>query len=135
MNICVIDTNNISYTDILLLKGFFDCSIQSKSAIKKNIMEKLKYKDIEVDLDQILCKVKDKPIHLTKNEFLLLKYLLEASQVPKVVTRKDIIKDAWKNDIPLRFVDATVSRLRKKLGTAGNYIKTRNGFGYGMVEY
>ena len=78
-----------------------------------------------------LCS-KDEEISLTKNEYLILKILIENNN--KVVSREEIMDALWGND---EFVDdntltVNMTRLRKKLGEigCGDYIKTKKGLGY-----
>lgn len=71
-------------------------------------------------------------IELTKNEFKILKILME--ERGKTVSRENIMTSLWESD---SFVDdntltVNVTRLRKKLENAGliNYIETKKGIGY-----
>jgi DNA-binding response OmpR family regulator len=67
-------------------------------------------------------------ILLSKKEYELLAFLL--SKPDYVHSRESIIENVWKRPISLRAVDATVSRLRKKLKQYSNNLETRLGFGY-----
>lgn len=71
-------------------------------------------------------------IELTKNEFRILKTLME--QKENVVSRGDLMEQLWATD---SFIDdntltVNVNRLRKKLEQAGldNFIITKKGLGY-----
>lgn len=71
-------------------------------------------------------------IELTKNEFRILKTLME--QKENVVSRDDLMEQLWATD---SFIDdntltVNVNRLRKKLEQAGldNFIITKKGLGY-----
>lgn len=71
-------------------------------------------------------------IDLTKNEFLILKTLMEKQG--KVVSREEIMERLWGND---EFVDdntltVNITRIRKKLEAAGvnDFITTKRGLGY-----
>lgn len=69
--------------------------------------------------------------NLTRREFDLLYTLMKKS--PQVLNRNALIETIWGNDVPVtnRTVDATIKRLRAKLGEPGaTYIKTIEGFGY-----
>lgn len=95
-------------------------------------MNKLEFKDIQLDLDQKLCIIGDSVINLTKIEYELLLFFLEHNG--RIFSRQELLNEVWKSKVTLRTVDTTVSRLRKKLGESGKYIITRLGFGYGFAE-
>lgn len=95
-------------------------------------MNKLEFKDIQLDLDQKLCITGDSVINLTKIEYELLLFFLEHNG--RIFSRQELLNEVWKSKVTLRTVDTTVSRLRKKLGESGKYIITRLGFGYGFAE-
>ena len=97
-------------------------------------MNKIKNKNIELNLDIIECKINDKIINLTKNEFLLLKFFIQPNNLNKVFNRKELIDSVWKTNISNRTVDTTISRLRKKLGNSEKYLVTKLGFGYGFIN-
>lgn len=93
-------------------------------------MKELIFKNLKLNLDLGSCTFNEKTILLTKHEFELLKFLIQNKN--KIHSRQDILKSVWNSKVELRTVDATVSRLRKKINT--NYITTRLGFGYGLIE-
>jgi two-component system, OmpR family, alkaline phosphatase synthesis response regulator PhoP len=95
-------------------------------------MNKISYKNIEINLDDIICTIDNNPIKLSKIEFTLLNFLLRNRN--KFFNRKEIINNVWHTKVSLQTVDVTISRLRKKLGDYGKYIITRMGFGYGFIE-
>lgn len=98
-------------------------------------MNTLTYKNIELNLDTIECKINNEIINLTKNEFLLLKFFIQPNNLNKVFNRKELIDSVWKTNVSNRTVDTTISRLRKKLGNSEKYLITKLGFGYGFVDY
>lgn len=98
-------------------------------------MNILTYKNIELNLDTIECKIDNEIINLTKNEFLLLKFFIQPNNLNKVFNRKELIDSVWKTNVSNRTVDTTISRLRKKLGNSEKYLITKLGFGYGFVDY
>lgn len=98
-------------------------------------MNILTYKNIELNLDTIECKINNEIINLTKNEFLLLKFFIQPNNLNKVFNRKELIDSVWKTNVSNRTVDTTISRLRKKLGNSEKYLITKLGFGYGFVDY
>lgn len=97
-------------------------------------MNILTYKNIELNLDTIECKINNEIINLTKNEFLLLKFFIQPNNLNKVFNRKELIDSVWKTNVSNRTVDTTISRLRKKLGNSEKYLITKLGFGYGFIN-
>ena len=73
-------------------------------------------------------------IDLTATEFSILQHL--ARRPGLVFTRNQIINSVKGDDYPVtdRSVDVQVAGLRKKLGTAGDYIETIRGVGYRFKE-
>lgn len=89
-------------------------------------------KGVTLDLSDASASVGEKTIELTKNEFKLLKLLMENKN--SVVSRDDIMIKLWDSD---SFVDentltVNINRLRKKLGECGaeDFIITKKGLGY-----
>jgi DNA-binding response OmpR family regulator len=70
---------------------------------------------ITVDFRRRRVESSGAPVHLTTQEFELLKYL--AARPDTVVTRDELLRDVWKYpDTPLtRSVDNAIARLRKKI--------------------
>ena len=88
--------------------------------------------EVCLNLDDTSASVSGKRVELTKNEFLILKTLMEKQG--KVVSRETIMERLWGND---EFVDdntltVNVTRIRKKLEMAGvrDFIGTKRGIGY-----
>ncbi|MBI5251948.1 MAG: response regulator transcription factor [Desulfomonile tiedjei] len=78
--------------------------------------------------------VKDSPMVLTVSEFRILHFL--ARRPGWVFSRDQIITAVKGDDYPVteRSVDVQIVGLRKKLGSAGNYIETVRGVGYRFKE-
>ncbi len=78
--------------------------------------------------------LKGVPVELTFTEFGILNYL--ARRPGWVFTRSQIVDAVKGEDYPVtdRSVDVQVVGLRKKLGSAGNYIETVRGVGYRFRE-
>lgn len=78
--------------------------------------------------------VKNSPMTLTATEFRILHFL--ARRPGWVFTRDQIISAVKGDDYPVteRSVDVQIVGLRKKLGSAGNYIETVRGVGYRFRE-
>ena len=74
-------------------------------------------------------------IDLTKNEFRILKLLMESKG--KTVTRETLMTELWETDsyVDENTLTVNVTRLRKRLEAAGleNFIVTKKGLGY-LVE-
>jgi len=74
-------------------------------------------------------------IELTKNEFRILKLLMESKG--KTVSRETLMTELWETDsyVDENTLSVNVTRLRKRLEAAGleNFIVTKKGLGY-LVE-
>ena len=95
-------------------------------------MNELIFKELKLNLDIKVCTIQDEEINLTKNEFNLLEFLIKNKN--KIYSRQEILNNVWSSRVSLRTVDTTVSRLRRKMKDLGKYLKTRLGFGYGILE-
>jgi phosphate regulon transcriptional regulator PhoB len=90
--------------------------------------------DIVIDITKHKVMVEQKAISLTFTEFRLLEFL---ARRPGVVFSRDQILDGVMGDDALvcdRTVDAHIKSLRRKLGTAKDYIETIRGAGYRFRE-
>lgn len=91
-----------------------------------------KYKELEIHMQKGIIKNKDKEIILTKNEMIILNYLLTHQK--RIVTRDELMTDLWNNDeyINDNALTVNISRLRAKLKEVGygNAIETRKKAGY-----
>ncbi len=94
-----------------------------------NIMER---NGVVLNLDDGTLYFEDKKIELTKNEFRILKNLMENRG--KTVSREKLMISLWQSDIYVEenTLTANISRLRKKLENNGleNFIVTKPGVGY-----
>ena len=91
----------------------------------------LDYRDLSLNLNSSNLCCNGLEISLSKNEYLILKLLMERHN--HIVSRDELMEVLWGND---EFVDdntltVNVTRVRKKLETAGckDYIKTKKGLG------
>jgi two-component system phosphate regulon response regulator PhoB len=89
---------------------------------------------IAIDIDHHTVTVAGKEAVLSTIEFNLL--LILAERVGRVQSRNQLLRDVWGYSYggDTRTVDTHVTRLRSKLGEAGDLIKTVRGFGYKMEE-
>ena len=93
---------------------------------------KIDAKDFILNISNSTIIKDDRIIDLTKNEYKILKYLIENRE--KIVSREDIMDVLWENDC---FVDdntlsVNITRLRSKLEELGlkDIIETKRGQGY-----
>jgi two-component system phosphate regulon response regulator PhoB len=87
---------------------------------------------IDTERHQVVCG--DEEVLLTTTEYKLLLNLAE--RLGRVQSRDLLLKNVWGYNYigDTRTVDTHVTRLRNKLGSAGDMIKTVRGFGYKMEE-
>lgn len=97
--------------------------------MQSNVLE---YKGISLNLNDTTLLCGTEKIVLTKNEFIIIRTLLE--KTGKVVSREEIMERLWGNE---EFVDdntltVNMTRLRKKLEQQGyaDLIETKRGMGY-----
>lgn len=88
------------------------------------------YEGITLCLDSKTATLDGNDLPLTRLEFELLSLLLQNPN--HVFPREELLKRCWPQDAYVldRTVDVNITRLRKKLGSYGNQIKTRIGYGY-----
>jgi len=92
----------------------------------------IKIGPLSIDADCHLVNIAGEEIFLTSTEFKLLISL--ADRIGRVQSRERLLKDVWgiSHIGDTRTVDTHITRLRTKLGLAGDLIKTVRGFGYKM---
>ena len=92
--------------------------------------ELLSIGDIVIDTQRHTVMSANLDIELTSTEFKLLLFLAEKKGC--VQSREKLLQNVWSynNAGDTRTVDTHVTRLRGKLGTPGDVIKTVRGFGY-----
>ncbi len=96
----------------------------------EKVYNKLSYKTISVDQNARQCVVNGKAVDLTFKEYELLCMFLMNTE--RVLTRENIMSNVWGTDFAgeSRTVDMHINTLRKKLGDAGDSIKTVRNVGY-----
>lgn len=94
----------------------------------------IKIAGVTIDPDRHMVVCEDEEIILTSTEFKLLLNLAE--RLGRVQSRDLLLKNVWGYNYvgDTRTVDTHITRLRTKLGQAGDLIKTVRGFGYKMEE-
>ena len=85
---------------------------------------------IEMNISAHQVKVDGQPVDLSYKEFELLNYFLVNRGV--ALSREKILNNVWNYDYfgDARTIDTHVKKLRSKLGSTGEYIKTIWGMGY-----
>lgn len=99
----------------------------------KAIIETLTCGDLTLNIQQRTVHKQQQSIELTKNEFLVLYYLMQ--NVNHVLTREQIIAYVWnfEQDVTSNALDALIKLVRKKIDdNATSYIQTVRGVGYKM---
>ncbi|MCQ2258410.1 MAG: response regulator transcription factor [Bacteroidaceae bacterium] len=88
------------------------------------------YEGIKLDLDRKECFIDGKEVVFTKLEFEVLALLL--SKPGQVFSREKILSFVWPSDTIVldRTVDVNITRIRKKIGRYGEYLRTKFGYGY-----
>lgn len=97
---------------------------------QRKVKTVLNYKEIELDESRHTVFVGENEIDLTYKEYEILKNLIRNKGI--VLTRDRLMDIVWGYDFEQgnRTVDVHIQSLRKKLGTAGEYIKTIRNVGY-----
>lgn len=101
---------------------------------KHDFLPDVEFKGIRIDQNEKACYIEGVEVPLTRTEFDLLLFFLTNRN--RIYSREEIIRRVWPDDVFVsqRAIDTNLTRLRKKLGTYGNNIITRQGFGYGFKE-
>lgn len=90
----------------------------------------IKVGNIEIDKPAHQVRVKDKVVELSYKEFELLVYFVENKGI--ALSRENILNAVWSYDYfgDARTIDTHVKKLRAKLTSDADYIKTIWGMGY-----
>lgn len=85
---------------------------------------------IVIDKSAHQVSIDDVPVELSYKEFELLTYFLENKGI--ALSREKILNNVWNYDYfgDARTIDTHVKKLRAKMGSKGEYIKTIWGMGY-----
>ena len=85
---------------------------------------------ITIDKAAHIVKIDGDPVDLSFKEFELLAYFVENQGI--ALSREKILNNVWNYDYfgDARTIDTHVKKLRSKLGSKGEYIKTIWGMGY-----
>lgn len=107
-------------------------SLLRRSNISNGTYEKIDAKDFILNISKNTIEKGDKVIELTKNEYKILKYLVENRD--KIVLREDIMDCLWETEsfIDDNTLSVNITRLRNKLEELGlkELLETKRGQGY-----
>ena len=94
----------------------------------------LEFAELKFEVNARRVTVAGNEVRLTRKEYELLYLLMDNTE--QVFSREQLFNCVWKSDYlgQSRTVDVHIGTLRRKLGTAGKYIKTLSGKGYCMRE-
>lgn len=96
--------------------------------------ERIASEGLALDLRRKVCLLDGQELPLTKKEFEILNLLLSHRGV--IFSREEILRRIWSDEVIVldRTVDVNITRLRRKIGSYGEHIVTRPGYGYGFEE-
>ncbi|MCL2512905.1 MAG: response regulator transcription factor [Oscillospiraceae bacterium] len=99
-----------------------------------NARQALRCGEIELLPAESEARAAGKPIKLTPKEFTMLEVFMKRPN--RMLGREELLNLVWGYDFyaDSRVVDATVARLRQKLGEAGGCIQTVYGAGYKLKK-
>jgi len=105
-----------------------------RSSLTPSNSQEYMYQNIKINHTQRAVTTDGEPISLTFKEYELLYYLLINKGI--VLNRDKILEAVWGYDYEgeSRTLDMHVKRLRQKLGSAGEHIKTIRNVGYKLGE-
>jgi DNA-binding response OmpR family regulator len=90
----------------------------------------IRYQTLVVSASRKEVTVDGEVAQLTRKEFEILALLLKNQD--QYISREDILNRIWDDDVIVteRNVDVNIARLRKKIGSYGQNIKGKTGYGY-----
>lgn len=107
-------------------------SLLRRMNISNEVVDIIDAEDFILNINKSTIEKNNKSIELTKNEFRILKYLVQNRD--KIVSREDIMLCLWDNDdfIGDSTLTVNMTRLRSKLEELGlkELIETKRGQGY-----
>ena len=113
-----------------------EVSARVKAVLKRyagkttNEISVYKFDGLNLNYDNKTVKIDKKKIALTKKEFEILALFVKKPE--KIFSRDEIMQKVWNYDtfVTDRAVDVHITRIRKKTGKYGKYIKSKTGYGY-----
>lgn len=117
---------------ILRVKKLLSLKKEGISFTKDNGI--LYYDQIQINLDKHTVFESDEEITLSNKEFRLLSFLIQNKGI--ALSRETILNKVWNENYHLgdRTIDVYVGKLREKLSSISNNIKTIKGVGYRLKE-
>ncbi len=106
----------------------------TKAIVAPDLEPIIKVNGLSLDPNTKGCVVDGRHIRLTRTEYGILLFFMTHRH--RVYSRDEIIRCVWDDDVIIseRTIDTNITRLRKRLGSYGKYIRTRPGFGYVFDE-
>ena len=89
---------------------------------------KIRYKALLLDKEAMSAKIDEQEVKLTTLEFNLIEYLIKNRN--RVVSRDELIKEIWREDVGSKSVNMAISRLKSKIEIDDDYIEAIRGVGY-----
>ncbi len=110
--------------------------VRVKAVLKRSALEDrpeqstLSVDELVVNLKKRKVKIGKKELELTRKEFEILSMLLKSEGY--CFSREEILDRVWDDNtiVSKRTIDVHVAHLRKKLGSYGEYIRNKQGYGY-----
>jgi len=105
-------------------------AVLRRSATEDLEIPLLKVGPLSIDIERHLVAIHGEEVTFTTIEFNLLHTLVQ--RLGRVQSREVLLRDVWGYNFveDTRTVDTHVTRLRTKMGAAGEMIRTVRGFGY-----
>lgn len=102
--------------------------------VETDRFKEYKFQQVTIDEEKYLVKEGDKEIELSKKEFALLLLLVKNKGI--VLSREKILDKVWESNYYAgdRSVDIYISKLREKVKSIAENIKTIKGVGYKLDE-
>lgn len=107
-------------------------SVLRRTAAAQPAEDRIGFEELEMDLRRKVCTLGGEEISLTKKEFEILALLI--AHRCTIFSREEILHRIWSDEVVVldRTIDVNITRLRRKIGPYGEYIVTRQGYGYGF---
>lgn len=109
-------------------------SVLRRTAQDEEPHERIAFEGLEMNLRRKSCTMDGQALPLTKKEFEILALLLAHRGV--IFSREEMLRRVWSDEVIVldRTIDVNITRLRRKIGSYGDHIVTRLGYGYGFEE-
>ena len=107
-------------------------SVLRRTTAAQPAEDRIGFEELEMDLRRKVCTLGGEEIPLTKKEFEILALLI--AHRGTIFSREEILHRIWSDEVVVldRTIDVNITRLRRKIGPYGEYIVTRQGYGYGF---